>query len=1734
MSICPFCRAELRDVDLESGQCPNCGRKLPSDESPQHPAAKDDSASKEEPPEGDEADTADEERAGETLEAGPLFVSPPAEEEAQAADDGPSGQTLPGESRPTPPPSEDEGGTADEALSGKSLPGGARPTPPPSEDERGAASDREVAETVDSDRFTPERLSAVWGGAIDSDDDPNMSIKGKLHAAVAESKLVIPSRGIRRPRQQQPVRADYDLIELRGEGGMGKVYEARQTSINRTVAVKMLKQEGTSKKQLREAFLSEAVVTGDLEHPNIVPIYDLGLSESGELFYSMKYLPGADWSGTIRENSTEENLDILLKVTDAIAFAHSRGVIHRDLKPENVVLNDFGEVLVADWGLALSLSRSGGSSRGGTPAYMAPEMAEGDTRHIGVHSDVYLLGAVLFEIITGKPPHPGKKVLPCLAAAARNIIRSTDKSGELLDVAMQAMATAGEDRYATVADFQAAIREYQSHSESILLARRAREDLAEAGQSEDYDAYSRALFGYREAVELWDGNTTAKSGVSQATLAYAGSALRKGDYDLGASLLDIDDPQHAEVHQRIQAAARERDSRQRRLQTFKRAGVVVVATFLVAITAALFWALTAEADLADKVVELAGTNKKLETTIGERDDTIVQRDEANKQLTITIGERDDTIVQRDEANKQLKITVGERDDTIVQRDKANTDLQESRDKEEYGAYIARIGLASAKIEENAFDRAKSVLAGCPKALRHWEWRRLMHLCRQQFPEVNAGQPIDAVAFSPDGSRFVTGGWGGTAIVWDTETREQVVSIVTGAQDVFAVAFSPDGKHVATGTNGRPDYVSIWDAATGNPVGTLRGSDDSTGHTDAVLSAQYSTDGKRLLTSSYDDTARLWDLDTKQQLHVFRGHSGWVWSAAFSADNTQVVTASHDGSVMVWSAETYEAKRPFYGHHGPVYDAVFSPDGQYVASVGYDRRVLIWEPDEIEMFDYDALLLEEPSPPSNDLPPYQPKELQGHTAGIRSVRFSPDGKRILTGGNDNTVRIWDTASGKLLKTLRGHGGWVTSCRFHPQFAEGKTWLLSGSHDKHAKIWDFDGYEEVRVFRGHVLGGHRDAVLGAAFSGDGKRIVSASGDRAAKTWNATTGEELLTFDEGHDFLASTAIFFPGGKRLLTAAYDNTTRIWDAGQGTELRRLDETGARAAVALSRDGKWILTGSSDNKAKLFNAQTGKLQLSLLGPEDPDVEITAVAISPKQPLLFTGDAIGTCRLFNQQTGEQIWKAAKKHTREITAAVFLPDGKTILTASPDKSVGRFDVATGEEPRNLVIIHPREGVSSMALSHDGTRLLTVSLDRTIWAQDVKQGEKEVNVSFATVRLWDVDTAKQIGELPIGDEVVNSVAFSPDGKLAVTTNARITELENGKYKMLRTPKESVRLWDVRTMQQVGDGPFLDLNLPKVGGSAWSAVFQPSDVEGVSGGSVLTIGGNDARLWNLQTGDKIMEFSPHDAVASAHFSPDAASIVTGSWDRTAKIWDSQTGRSKFKLEGTHGGLVNHVVFSPDGSKILTASDDKTAGLWDAINGEKLGEFGPHEDKVRSAVFSSDGKLVLTASDDKTAQIFNVDTYQPVGEPMRHEQAVLCAAFSADHNADKLVVTGGEDNRAIVWNTETAKEVALLEGHTAGVTSVAFSADGKRVVTGSRDHTAKVWELKRGEELLTLRGHTDQVTSVAFSPPDAAEESILTGSRDGTLILYLTTGATAAEETGRTPSDDGRTEGVAQPAPMQ
>ncbi len=425
-----------------------------------------------------------------------------------------------------------------------------------------------------------------------------------LRAPRAPSIAILPSDALP-PEVMEPVPrrrllrhgdADYRLGDEIGRGGEGVVLKALQAGLGRTVAVKRLLRGGDRSGASMGAgsqrrFLAEAAITGRLEHPNIVPVHELGFDQDGDPFFIMKFVQGKPWLDDIPFRSEAENLDVLLRVCDAVAYAHDRGIIHRDLKPENVLLGEFGEVQLVDWGMAVDLERLRASKATlteicGTPSYMAPEQASGDAARLGIATDIYLLGGMLHEIAVGLPPRTGEDPKAILAKAAANLLDPLPP-GEMGELLHTALATEPKDRFSTVAQFQLAVRTYLTHSESRRLVVEANEALRLAERSGDYRDFTLGILRFQEALRQWEGNREARAGLMEARRGFATRAIARGDADLAMSLCDEAGPALKEIREQALATKHQREQRARTVHRLRLLSIALGTVALCAVIGGL-------------------------------------------------------------------------------------------------------------------------------------------------------------------------------------------------------------------------------------------------------------------------------------------------------------------------------------------------------------------------------------------------------------------------------------------------------------------------------------------------------------------------------------------------------------------------------------------------------------------------------------------------------------------------------------------------------------------------------------------------------------------------------------------------------------------------------------------------------------------------------------------------------------------------------------------------------------------------------------------------------------------------------------------------------------------------------------------------------------------------------------------------------------------------------------------
>ena len=810
---------------------------------------------------------------------------------------------------------------------------------------------------------TEGRLNRLWEGVVGSSENPMHSLQATGQQASDSIFERVATRRVADSSVRSDFEADYQIVNKLGEGAMGIVFSARQTTIDRVVAIKMAKPNFQQNEESRRRFLYEAQITADLDHSNIVPIHELGANESGMLFYSMKLVQGTGWNAVIRKKTREQNLEIFMKVADAIAFAHSKGVIHRDLKPENTMLGRFGEVFVTDWGTAINLKkdttklarpamqgdkfitvedgkkfRRGDTlalldddklfeqrqitsidevdpnrlylrkklthtyqsikdlrvmkmmSMAGTPCYMAPEMAGHDLPKISKLSDIYVLGAILYDIVIGRAPHTGKSVTECLRAALDNEIVVANNDDPLMTIVYKAMASEPENRYQSVEELQDAVREYRRHAESIALTNRSDELLEQAITKRDYQMYSRTLFGYRDAIELWPANQAAVAGLKKSRLAFGEEAFKKGDYDLVLQTVDRSEQVEDSLFLRAIEAKKKAQGREKSLKLLQKAIAAVVLFAVVGLSGASifsFWqwgratlatknevAQRKQAEkLADEKAQLANSEKDARKKADE------ERDKANtlavEKVALATSESkarkkaDEEKVKADLERTKAEKLAGEKAMLAASEAELRVKADDQRDRAEKGEKLAKqratqiqlgeysSSVALAKSQFESFDVAQgqeSLLkleklpmivfnADAQPKFNSWGLRRVNLLSNSDLPMAKLDGIVTATDYSAKSGMTAIGTAGGLIQVLERAAHGLVRKGEYVEKDarITALAISPDGAEcVYAFTRGNESGLNRWNVAEAQPLGIVAAQKRQ------FQRIAYTTDGEKLL------------------------------------------------------------------------------------------------------------------------------------------------------------------------------------------------------------------------------------------------------------------------------------------------------------------------------------------------------------------------------------------------------------------------------------------------------------------------------------------------------------------------------------------------------------------------------------------------------------------------------------------------------------------------------------------------------------------------------------------------------------------------------------------------------------------------------------------------------------------------------------------------------------------------
>ena len=591
--------------------------------------------------------------------------------------------------------------------------------------------------------------------------------------------------------------------------------------------------------------------------------------------------------------------------------------------------------------------------------------------------------------------------------------------------------------------------------------------------------------------------------------------------------------------------------------------------------------------------------------------------------------------------------------------------------------------------------------------------------------------------------------------------------------------------------------------------------DLRGHTGEVYAVAFSPDGRLLASAGKDQTIKIWDLATDQEVRTLPGRGDLVSSVAFSPDGRLLASANGYGEdfrpadVRIWEVTTGQEVCTCRGHASAVAGVSFSPDGLRLASAGWDGCVRVW--DVLTGLEVRALK---------------------HPDAVKCVAFSPDGNRLVSGGHDRVVRIWDVTTGQAVLTLSGHESDVLGVAFSP---DGKR-LVSGGWDQTVRVWDAVTGRQV-----HTLRGHSAMVWGVAFSPDGQRSASGGGDGAVKMWEMGKAQELFTLRKHSRDVCGVA-FSPGGRYLASASWDHTVKVWDlrtsqhshssflSGIGQPKAAFSSDSRHFAVASPVPASWRMLGS----ARVTDLQTGRITLTLSGCLGG---CNTVAFSPDDRRLAT-DWDTAVKLWDAQTGQELFTLTG-HTGPVTCVAFSRDGQHLASASADQTVKVWDAPTGQRGEapslRLTLVGHAAAVTSVAFCADGRYLASASKDQTVKVWEVSSG-REVHtlaghggpvseVAFSpqgqrlasasddqTVRIWDGASGQEIHTLAAHTDRVTGVAFSPDGQRLASCSV----------------DGCVRVWDAATGQEA-----LTFRHPLT--SASCVAFSPDGQRLLAGGLLL-----------------------------------------------------------------------------------------------------------------------------------------------------------------------------------------------------------------------------------------------------------------------------------------------------------
>jgi WD40 repeat protein/serine/threonine protein kinase len=1081
----------------------------------------------------------------------------------------------------------------------------------------------------------------------------------QIEAKEGEPLPARPPSGSERaiPRLLAEVPGRYQIIEECGRGGQAVVQLARDTYLGREVALKTLATtrspgsatEGEGLREIASAtrrFLREAQIACQLAHPTMVTVLEVGQREHGTPYYTMQLVRGQTLGERLAASPTlAARLALLpqfVEVCHGIAYVHSRGVLHRDLKPSNIMLGEFGETYVLDWGLATTktevvsgrLPASDRSAKGevsaeakgtapalgavsadpedeqgsrtrtgtslGTPSYMSPEQAAGRLSDIDERTDVWGLGAVLYEILTGHPPYEAATAAETILLVQEGPLtpvrrRCPQVPAELAAIAERALGRQRQERYQSARELAEEVSTYLTGGRVRSYSYSLRELLGHFVSQHRIPAISLALL----LVTLF------------GSLAVVWRSFRQEQTARQRESHALKEETRAKVEE---SRARGAERQERLLASFR------LAQAHDALASRL---LTEQRFMAARIHAAASMMANPAHPASPLHDAgfLAQQPESQWLLALAVSRH--YLAGFDPVRRFVSVF-------------------------EAPATLMRIAVSA--------QGDLLAAAAADQKIHLWNLRSSQRLP----PLVGHQGQVFSVAFASRAPVLASASADGTARLWDLRSGKAIATFRGHRGAVYDVAFSGDGEILASG--GQDGTVRLWSASQRRLLYEL------TGHTALVATAAFSPDGQLVASGSHDGTVRLWSLaqpGPPRVQHVILALVGQVAAIAFSPDGRLLASAGTGRAIHLWDPRTGRLLRTLSGNQMIPLGLAFSPDGSRLAATSTGRPgVLLWDLGRGEV----------------------ESGLEGHGDEAFGIAFTPDGRRLITAGVDRTVRVWELG-GKPHDhnpvEMVGHQGGVEDVAYAP---DGHL-LASAGTDRTVRLWDPRGGPP------RLLRGHDGPVMAVAFSPDGQRLVSAGGiDRTVRQWRVSTGTLERTL-VGHAETVYDVACSPDGRLLASAGGSGEVRVWDSvtGQVRHFLRVAGNTARA-VAFAQDGR-LLAVAGKGVVQLWSLPEGRIWKELaVHPAGVD----ALRYSPSGRLLVAGGRNGVVTLWDTTQGYRQRSLVPRDEGRIQAVAFSPDERLIASTSASR---HLVLSSTESGAPLLVLEAQSELSGVAFSPDG---------------------------------------------------------------------------------------------------------------------------------------------------------------------------------------------------------------------------------------------------------------------------------------------------------------------------------------------------------------------------------------------------------------------------------------------------